>query len=85
MQNEKEQISNPDALGETIKNVVWEQFINQIATTAGEDFIKENRGLHLDLRKEAHIQTAENFDKGNIATYRRGAECFTSSRQKERP
>lgn len=69
LQNEKEQISNPDALGETIKNVVWEQFINQIATTAGEDFIKENRGLHLDLRKEAHIQTAENFDKGNIATH----------------
>lgn len=69
LQNEREQISNPDNLGETIKNVVWEQFINQIATTAGEDFIKENHGLNLDLRKDAHIQTTENFAKGKIATH----------------
>lgn len=69
LQEEREKISNPDALGETIKNVVWEQFINQIATTAGEDFIKENHGLNLDLRKEAHIQTTENFAEGKIATH----------------
>lgn len=66
---EKEKIGNPDALGETIKNVVWEQFINQIADTAGRDFIEENRGLTLDLRKEAHIQTTENFAEGKIATH----------------
>ena len=52
---EKEKIGNPDNLGNVIMDVVWEQFINQVAVTAGEDFIKENRGLHLDLRKEAHI------------------------------
>lgn len=69
LQEEQEKIGSPDALGETIKNVVWEQFINQIATTAGEDFIKENNGLHLDLRKEAHIQTTENFAEGKIATH----------------
>ena len=43
--------------------------MNQVATTAGEDFIKENRGLHLDLRKEAHIQTTENFAEGKIAKH----------------
>lgn len=69
LQEEKDKIGSPDALGETIKNVVWEQFINQIASTAGEDFIKENNGLHLDLRKEAHIQTTENFAEGKIATH----------------
>lgn len=69
LKEEKEKISSPDALGETIQNIVWEQFINQIATTAGEDFIKENYGLHLDLRKEAHIQTADNFAEGKIATH----------------
>ena len=69
LERDREQIGNPDALGETIKNVVWEQFINQIATTAGEDFIKENHGLTLDLRSEAHIQTAENFAEGKIATH----------------
>lgn len=69
LETEKEKIGSPDNLGETIKNVVWEQFINQIAVTAGEDFIKENNGLTLDLRDEAHIQTTENFANGNIATH----------------
>ena len=66
---EKEKIGNPDNLGNVIMDVVWEQFLNQVAVTAGEDFIKANRGLHLDLRKEAHIQTTENFAKGKIATH----------------
>ena len=43
--------------------------MNQVAVTAGEDFIKENSGLTLDLRTEAHIQTTENFAKGKIATH----------------
>lgn len=66
---EKEKIGSPDNLGNVIMDVVWEQFINQVAGTAGEDFIKENRDLHLDLRKEAHIQTTENFAEGKIATH----------------
>lgn len=66
---EKGKIGNPDNLGNVIMEVVWEQFLNQVAVTAGEDFIKENNGLHLDLRKEAHIQTTENFAEGKIATH----------------
>lgn len=66
---EKEKIGNPDNLGNIIIDVVWEQFLNQVAVTAGEDFIKENNGLHLDLRNEAHIQTTENFANGKIATH----------------
>lgn len=66
---EKEKIGSPDNLGNVIMDVVWEQFLNQVAVTAGEEFIKENRGLHLDLRKEAHIQTTENFAEGKIATH----------------
>lgn len=69
LETEKEKIGSPDNLGETIKNVVWEQFINQIAVTAGGDFIKENNGLTLDLRDEAHIQTTENFENGKIAKH----------------
>ncbi len=69
LKEESDKINNPEALGETIQNIVWEQFINQISTTAGEDFIKENHGLNLDLRKEAHIQTTENFAEGKIATH----------------
>lgn len=66
---EKKKIGSPDNLGNVIMDVVWEQFLNQVAVTAGEDFIKENRGLHLDLRNEAHIQTTENFAEGKIASH----------------
>lgn len=59
----------PESLGHTVMNVVWEQFINQIGVVAGEDFIAENRGLTLDLRDSAHIQTTENFANGNIALH----------------
>lgn len=67
--DEKEKIGNPDNLGNVIMDVVWEQFMNQIAIAAGEDFVKENNGLKLDLRNEAHIQTTENFEHGKIATH----------------
>ncbi|WP_286961832.1 hypothetical protein [Lactococcus sp. UBA7220] len=66
---DRERISNPDALGETVMNVVWEQFMNQVATTAGVDFIAENGGMTLDLSDDAHIQTTENFAKGKIAKH----------------
>lgn len=69
LKTEKEKIGNPDNLGNTIKNVVWEQFINQVAVRAGEDFIKGNAGLSLDLRDKVHIQTTENFENGIIANH----------------
>lgn len=69
LKQDSEKIVSPDTLGETVMNVVWEQFINQIGVIAGEDFIKENRGLTLDLRDSAHIQTTDNFSKGKISTH----------------
>lgn len=66
---DREKIGNPDTIGHTVMNVVWEQFINQVGVIAGEDFIKENRELTLDLRDSAHIQTTENFKKGKLATH----------------
>lgn len=69
LKEDREQIGNPDSLGSTVLNVVWEQFVNQIGAVAGEDFIKENRGLTLDLRKEAHIQDPGNFERQKYATH----------------
>lgn len=69
LKEEREHINNPDHLGETIMDVVCEQFMNQVVAAVGEDFIKENGGLTLDLRSEAHIQTTENFAEGKIATH----------------
>lgn len=62
-------IGNPEALGDVMKNAIWEQIQNQIGIQAGEDFIKENRNMTLDLRNSAHIQTTENFAEGKIATH----------------
>lgn len=61
---DRDKISNPESLAEAVGNVVWEQFLNQVGAVAGEDFIRENRGLTLDLRDAAHIQTTENFVQG---------------------
>lgn len=69
LHEDRDKIGNPVALSETVMNVVWEQFVNQVGDVAGEEFIKENRGLTLDLRNSSHIQTTENFEKGKIATH----------------
>ena len=66
---DRKKIGNPESLGNTIKDVVWEQFCNQIGVSAGEDVIKENYGLNFDPRNEAHIQTTENFKNGKIASH----------------
>ncbi|WP_338953923.1 cation diffusion facilitator family transporter [Fusobacterium nucleatum] len=69
LKKEKDKIGSPEALGETIKGVIWDQFMNQVSNIAGEEFIKENGGMTLDLRDEAHIQTSENFENGKIAKH----------------
>lgn len=69
LEEDRRLISSPESLSSVMMNVVWEQFINQVGVIAGEDFIKENRGLKLDLSDDAHIQSTENFAKGKIATH----------------
>ena len=62
-------VGNPESLGKVVYDTIWEQLQNQIGVKAGEDFIKDNHGLNLDLRSSEHIQTTENFEKGKIATH----------------
>ena len=69
LEDQKDNIQNPNKLGDAVLNVVWEQFQNQIGVQAGKDFIQENRGLNLDLRTSSHIQTTENFANGKIASH----------------
>lgn len=66
LKEEKEKISNPENLGNAVMGVVWDQFIIQIGAVAGEDFIKENQGMKLDLRDEAHIVDPNRFEKGEL-------------------
>lgn len=72
LREDLQHIGSVDHLGDTILNAVWEQFVSQVAITAGEDFLRENKGLTLDLSKDAHIQSTENFEKGIIATHYTG-------------
>ena len=76
LEEEKQKIGNPEYLGNTIMQVVWDQFIMQVGSVAGDDFIKENKGLTLDLRKDTHIQSAENFSKGRFASRDPNKELF---------
>lgn len=68
---DREKLQNNEYLQESIENIVWEQVQLQLAAQIGDEFIKEDNGQTLDLRKEAHIQTAENFEKGKFATHNR--------------
>lgn len=66
---DRDKLQNNKYLQESIENIVWEQVQLQLAAQIGEEFIKDNHGQPLDLRKEAHIQTAENFEKGKFITH----------------
>lgn len=62
--------------------------MNLVGPYVGEDFVKENRGLTLDLRDDAHIQTAENFAKGifpsrNKEIYKKRYEDWQANFQKD--
>ena len=69
IEEDREKLQNNQYLEEAIQDIIWDQVQNQLAVQIGEEFIKDNNGQKLDLRKEAHIQTAENFEKGLIVTH----------------
>ena len=71
---DRDKLQNNEYLQESIENIVWEQVQLQLAAQIGEEFIKDNNGQTLDLRKDAHIQTAENFEKGKLATHNRDVD-----------
>ena len=71
---DRDKLQNNEYLQESIENIVWEQVQLQLAAQIGEEFIKDNNGQTLDLRKEAHVQTAENFEKGKVATHNRDVD-----------
>ena len=43
LKEQKQKIGNPDSLGNVVKNVIWEQFQNQLGVRQGEDFKIKNR------------------------------------------
>ena len=72
LRDDLQHIGSVDHLGDVVLNAIWDQFATQVAITAGEDFLRENRGLTLDLSADAHIQTTENFEKGIFPSHYTG-------------
>ena len=72
LREDLQHIGSVDHLGDIILNAVWDQFVAQVAITAGEDFLRENRGLTLDLSDDAHIQSTEMFTEGFFPTHYTG-------------
>lgn len=67
--DEQKNIGDPNKLGDVIIDTVWEQLQANIGIKIGKEFITKNQGKTLDLKKSAHIQTAENFANGKIANH----------------
>ena len=63
---DRKEIGNPKKLTESISQIVWEQFILQIAGQAGSDFIKNNHDLNLSLKKADHYLDSDKFVNGEI-------------------
>jgi hypothetical protein len=69
IKEQHEKIGTSENLVNAVIDAAVEGFNNNMAQQFGEDFIRENGGMTLDLSKAAHIQNTENFDKGKIATH----------------
>ena len=72
LREDLQHIGSVDHSGDVILNAVWDQFVAQVAITAGEDFLRENGGLTLDLSDDAHIQSTEMFTEGFFPTHYTG-------------
>ena len=81
LDNYYNQMMDSQTLVESIGSVIRDQITNQLSITQSEDFIQNNHGMSLDLSKDAHIQTTENFETGKIATHNHYID-YSSKREK---
>lgn len=66
---QRQEIGDLKKLMDSISQIVWEQFILQIAGNAGQDFIKQNNDLKLSLKKADHILNEVDFVNGKLPTH----------------
>lgn len=90
LDEECKKIANPDKLGESVKNIIWEQFMLQFGVTAGEEFFHENADMRLDLREDAHFLKTDNFADAkmpmhnpNISEYQKRYDDWQSNFEKD--
>lgn len=88
---DRKSIGDPKKIANAISQIVWEQFILQVAGTAGSDFIKENHDLNLSLKKADHYVNSDDFYDGkmpkhnfeNANKYQERRERYFSNFQKD--
>lgn len=66
---EATKIGDPKKLVDSISQIVWEQFVLQIAGQAGKDFIAQNNNLNLSLKKADHYLNQDSFIHGKTPSH----------------
>lgn len=66
---EAREIGNPKKLVDSISQIVWEQFVLQIAGQAGKDFIEQNNNLNLSLKRADHYLNPHSFNEGRMPSH----------------
>ena len=66
---EATKIGDPKKLVDSISQIVWEQFVLQIAGQAGQDFIAQNNNLNLSLKKADHFLNEDSFVHGDMPSH----------------
>lgn len=69
LKEQRDKIGTPENLATAVIDAAVESFNNNLAQQLGEGFIHENDGMTLDLRKDAHYQTVEDFAEGKFADH----------------
>lgn len=66
---ERTKIGDPQKLVDSVSQIVWQQFILQIAGEVGHEFIKENGDLTLNLKRDSHYLNPDKFAKGEMPNH----------------
>ncbi len=66
LEEEELKIASPEALGNTIMNVVWDQFMIQMASATGMEYAAENGDLLYNISKKDLYLTPEDFEQGKL-------------------
>lgn len=69
LQKEYASIGTPESLSDTIVTTIKAQFSTLLGIKEGKKFPEKNNGMPFDLRDAQHIQTAENFSRGEFASH----------------
>lgn len=83
LKSDRQSIGDPKKITNAISQIVWEQFVLQVAGTAGSDFIKENHDLNLSLKKADHYINEDDFYDGKMPTHNfENANKYQARREK---